>query len=479
MRANLIAVLLLLVMIPVARAQGPDAPIQVPVSGSKHIRLGLPIVRVSMGSSDIADIAAFPPDQLLLTGKRPGETTATVWTKNDEVHILQVSVTYPVEQMTQLLQRSVQGKHVRITSAGASLVISGEVESPAEVERAEQLVRGLAAASMGSGEPPQVVNALKVMGDYQVQLEVSFAEVSRTGLRQLGMNFWHKGSDNNYVSGLLGPGTGLQGLAPDVGGGATSTLQNPTAKGLPVINTPLSSAFGVIFANLGGSAFPFSAALSVLSSRGYARTLSEPTLVAMNGQEATFLAGGEFPIPIPQGLGQTSVDFKKFGVQLRFVPTVIQDTIQLKMATTVSDLDFSVPLVLAGTRVPGLTERHSSTTVRLRDGQSFAIAGLLSDKVRSTVDKVPGLGDLPVLGALFRSTTYQREESELLVVVTARLVRPQGEKPFLPGEDTTTDPSDLELFLIGTTESKPASGETRRARPAPTSKPVGPVGFKR
>src|SRR5262249_38694519 len=163
---------------------------------------------------------------------------------------------------------------------------------------------------------------------------------------------------------------------------------------------------------------------------------TKSTLVALSGQTASFLAGGEFPIPTPQALGQIGIDYRKVGVQLHFVPTVVGQNIQLRLSATVSEVDFALAVRLQTVTVPGLSERHSETTVRLRDGESFAVAGLLSDQVRSSVDKVPGLGDLPVLGALFRSTSYRRQETELLVVVTAHLVRPSGEKPVLPGEDT-------------------------------------------
>jgi Flp pilus assembly secretin CpaC len=237
--------------------------------------------------------------------------------------------------------------------------------------------------------------------------------------------------------------------------GGTDTLGN--ANGLPIIQTPIAGAFSAVFSSAAGKGFPFAAALSVLSQRGYARTLSEPTLVALSGQPATFLAGGEFPVPMPAALGTVGVDYKKFGVQLQFVPTVVGSQIQLKLASTVSDIDFSLGVSVGGVSVPGVTSRHSETTVRLRDGESFAIAGLLSDRVRSSVDKVPGLGDLPILGTLFRSTSYRREETELLVVVTAHLVSPQGDKPVMPGEDMLADPSDVELFFLGSIESKEAS----------------------
>src|SRR5262249_11739530 len=280
--------------------------------------------------------------------------------------------------------------------------------------------------------------------DQQVQLEVSFAEVSRSALRQMGLNFWHRGTDPTHLSSIFAPTTQPSTVT---GGGASNPavggeLPPLTPCGTQVIIPAVQAAFSPLYALGNDTDFPFAAALPVLSNNGYARSLAEPTLVALSGHEANFLAGGEFPLPLPQALGQVVIEFKKFGIQLNFVPTVVRDTIQLKLAATVSDLDFSLGIKLASVTVPGLTDRHSATTVRLPDRQSFAIAGLLSDKVRSNVDKVPGLGDLPVLGALFRSTSYRREETELLVVVTARLVRPQNERPALPGEGVQADPSD-------------------------------------
>jgi pilus assembly protein CpaC len=463
-------------------ADGDADVIQVDVSGSRHVVLGSPISRVSVGAADVADVAAFPPDQLLITGKRLGQTTVAVWTKSDQVQIITIDVTYPTAAMTSALSKAFpDGKDLSVTAAGAALVITGQVTDPADVDKAEQIVGGYAAAA-SNGQTVQIVNSLEVPGDYQVQLEVSFAEVSRTALKEMGINFWQKAKNGDYVGGIVSPTSSQSGLVPTMGDQATAG-QLGLADGLPAIATPMSGAFGVVFATAVGSKFPFSAALSVLSNRGYARTLSEPTLVAMSGQEATFLAGGEFPIPLPQSLGQIGVEYKKFGVQLKFTPTVVGDTIQLQLAATVSDIDFNLGVKLASVTVPGLTERQSATTVRLKDGQSFAIAGLLSDRVRSAVDKVPVLGDIPVLGALFRSTSYRREETELLVVVTAHIVRPTDDKPRLPGEDTMTDPSDLELFFMGTIESQDGHDADRDRPAAPSKKkqhkPAGAVGFKR
>src|SRR5262249_6662379 len=242
-------------------------------------------------------------------------------------------------------------------------------------------------------------------GNQQVQLEVKFAEVSRTGLREMGVNLFHKDASGRFLGGVISsttpfgtfltiPGTG--GLTPEI----------PPA--------PQGSAFSLFFSGLPSR--PFSAMLSILESNGLAKLLAEPTLVAMSGQEAKFLAGGEFPIPISTGLGAVGIQWKKFGIILNFTPTVVSDGfLHLKLQTEVSDIDARRTVSVGGFSIPGLASRQSETTVRLSDGQSFAIAGLLSDRMRQQVDKVPILGDVPILGALFRSVSYRRDESELLV----------------------------------------------------------------
>jgi len=474
MRASVIVAVVVLGAAPAVAKAAEEKPIVVESGSSHHLRLGATISRVSVGATDVADVAPFPPDQLLVTGKRVGQTTVTVWYRNDEVSIFTIRVTHAVSAINEALARAIpDGKDVRATSAGAAVVLSGEVQSASDVEHAEQIVRGV------GGEGSQIVDLLRVAGDNQVQLEVSFAEVSRTALKEIGVNLWAKdqsgASGPQWSGGLVAPTSTVNGIAAQPSTTTSDTLS--LASGLQMIQTPLTGAFGAVFSTAAGSKFPFSAALSVLSERNYARTLSEPTLVALSGTPASFLAGGEFPIPIPQSLGQIGIEYRKFGVQLEFIPTVVGQNIQLRMSSTVSDIDFTLGVRLASVTVPGVTERHSETTVRLRDGESFAIAGLLSDQVRSSVDKVPGLGDLPVLGALFRSTSYRRQETELLVVVTAHLVRPGGERPVLPGEDTLADPSDLELFLVGSIESK--EGADERIHPHRRAKPQGPVGFAR
>ena len=448
--------------------------VQVTLHGSTYLKLGDKITSVSVAAKDIAELAAFPPDQVLVTGKSIGHTTATVW-YGTNVEVVLVEVTYALDEMRASLNKAIpDATNVEVQQAGQAVVLSGQAPSVADIERAEEIVSGFAPEA-------SVINAMTVAGDQQVQLEVSFAEVSRSALREIGFNFWSKGKAN--AGGLLAPTTSMDTLAPQLGSAPdVSQLNHGAADAVPIVNAPLNGTFGAIFSTALGE-FPFSAALSLLSNKGYARVMAEPTLVALSGESATFLAGGEFPIPLPQSLGNIGVEYKKFGIQLEFTPTVIGDNIQVAVAVTVSDIDFSLGVKLASDTVPGLTTRHADTTVRIQDGQSFVIAGLLSDSVRSNVDKVPWLGDLPILGTLFRSTSYRREETELLVVVTAHRVRPLEDRPELPGEFQKVDPSDLELFLLGSTESLHGGGDERPTNKQASARnrrtPVGAIGFKR
>jgi pilus assembly protein CpaC len=277
------------------------------------------------------------------------------------------------------------------------------------------------------------------------------------------------------------------GQAPDAFTAVPGTGSSMT----PAIQGAAGAGFSLFFSGL--PTFPFSAILNILEQSGLAKTLAEPTLVALSGQEAKFLVGGEFPVPIASTLGAVSVVWKKFGIILNFTPTVISDgALHLKLSTEVSDVDPSRSVTISGTSIPGLTSRQSETTVRLADGQSFAIAGLLSDRIQSTISKIPLLGDIPILGALFRSVSYQRNETELLVVVTAHLAKPVAphDAPHLPTENELNDPNDIQLFLFGSVSGgraddssgtmKEAAREGTPLRTALTSRgPSGEIGFIR
>jgi pilus assembly protein CpaC len=386
--------------------------------------------------------------------------------------VLALLVTRNLDALRKQLRDLFPGEHITVSAAGDLVVLAGEATDVRVPERA---------AEVAQLHADRVANLIRVSGNQQVQLEVKFAEVSRTGLREMGVNLFHKDASGRFLGGVISSTT-----TPG------SFLGIPGTGGLtPEVPAPSQGAsFSLFFSGL--PSLPFSAILSLLESNGLSKTLAEPTLVAMSGQEAKFLAGGEFPIPVSTGLGAVGIQWKKFGIILNFVPTVVSDGIlHLKLSAEVSDVDASRSVTIGGFTVPALTSRQSETTVRLSDGQSFAIAGLLSNQIRSQIDRVPVLGDIPILGALFRSTSYRRSETELLVVITARLTKPVAphELPRMPTDEELNDPNDFELFLLGAEGRGGSSAGDTPPPPAKTSAgesrmyagrgPSGELGFIR
>jgi pilus assembly protein CpaC len=479
-RLRLVSATLMLLGATVAQAADNGA-VDIAAGNTREVHVGVPVASVTV-SRNIVDVEVIAPDELDITAKRAGRTEVTAVDKSGRSHLYVVRVSGPGDNLRDRLRALFPGQKIEAQTSAGAVVLSGSVNDFAVADAVAKAAVALAGAG---GQPQQLINLLQVIGAPQVQLHVRFAEVSRTALREIGFNAWGHGStgsganQRDYIGGVTSPATALgPNLAPQLsstatGAGTTGTALAATAlqsaTGLPVLAGPMSSAFNFVFSS--GLGFPLTATLSLLSSRGFAKTLAEPTMVALSGQEASFLAGGEFPVPLTQALGQLMVDYKKFGVQLRFTPFVLADeTIQLKLATTVSDIDPTIGVIANQITIPGLTTREAATTVRLRSGQSFAIGGLISDKMRSTVNKIPLLGDIPVLGALFRSNSFQRDETELLVVITVELASPRGKNEHIavPGEDELSDPSDLKLFLLGMSEAHV------KAPP-----PAGGVGFVR
>jgi pilus assembly protein CpaC len=415
--------------------------------------LSEPIGRVSVADPRVADLKVITPVQLLLTSRGVGTTDLTLWNKHDEPLVLALQVTRNLDRLKTQLGDLFPNEKIGVSAAGDLIVLTGEVSDVRVPERA---------AEVAQLHAEKVANLIHVVGNQQVQIEVKFAEVSRSGLRQLGINFFHQDAGGRFVGGLTNPGQAVDGFVGVPGTGSA---------GLPPIQGGPGQGFSVFFSGL--PTFPFSAILNILEQSGLAKMLAEPTLVALSGQEAKFLVGGEFPIPMSSSLGAISVLWKKFGIILNFTPTVIADgALHLKLSTEVSDVDPSRSVTIGGISIPGLTSRQSETTVRLADGQSFAIAGLLSDKVQSSINKIPLLGDLPILGALFRSVSYQRNETELLVVVTAHLAKPVAphDAPHLPTENELNDPNDLQLFLFG---SDSGGGHAAAANDGPKESDAG------
>lgn len=450
-----------------------EMPLQ--VGETRLVRLSEKVIRIAVADPTVADVQAVTDDQVLISAKSVGTTNLTLWNTVNKPLVISVICSRNLDQLRRQFERLFAGETITVGSAGDLVILSGTVSDLRVPARAAEL------ASLYS---TKVANQIEVSGDQQVELEVRFAEVSRTGLRKLGLNFLWQDGARGYIGGTASPSTqtgqylnGTNNLhVPGTGGG-----------GPPFVPVPgMNQAFNLFFST-GLSKFPFSTVLSILAQEGLAKILAEPTLVALSGQEASFHAGGEVPILIARQLGEVTIEYKKFGVRLRFTPTVLgKRMISAKLAVEVSEPDPNAGSTIGGFNVPGFRTRSSETTVRIADGQSFAIAGLLSDNVRSTIQKTPVLGDVPILGMLFRSTAFQREETELMVVARARLVRPIDSDQVgpLPGEDELTDPTDFELFVIGTIEPHKAqrkrpSAMTRPRSATPAFGPSGPIGFVR
>jgi pilus assembly protein CpaC len=457
----------------VDREVGAARELALEAGQNRLLLLSEEIARVAVANPEVADLKVVTPMQVLLTAKGVGNTDLTLWNRANQPLVISLQVAKNLDLLRKQLNELFPGQEVKVSAAGDLVVLSGHVSDVRMPERIAELARLHAR---------QVANLVQVTGDQQVQLEVRFAEVTRTGVREIGVNFFHKDKNGYRVGGIttpqIFPGDFLNTQSnPAIPGTGPRGIYGP---GLPpdVPNPSFPRAFNLFLSQAGE--FPFSAMLSLLESNNLAKVLAEPTLVTLSGQEARFLAGGELPIPLSSAFGSVQVDWKKFGILLRFTPTVIDEsTIHLKLAAEVSDLDPTISVTIGGTTIPGIASRQSETTVRLGDGQSFAIAGLLSEKVRSAIDKVPWLGSIPILGALFRSSDFQREESELMVVVTARLAKPMAphEVPPLPTDREDNDPGNVQLFLLGSDSTARSPAEIQAA--AASRGPAGSTGFIR
>jgi pilus assembly protein CpaC len=446
------------------REVGSARELRLEAGQNRLLILSEEIGRIAVANPEIADLKVITPMQVLLTAKGVGSTDLTLWNRANQPLVVALQVSRNLDPLRRQLKELFPSANVGVSSAGELVVLSGEVDDVRLPERIAEVARLHA---------KQIANLVQVSGNQQVQLEVRFAEVSRGGLRELGVNLFHQDANGHRSAGMFAPGVPPAFLANVPG---TSALPGRP----PLVPAPaMPTAFSLFFSEAGK--YPVSGILNILESNSLAKILAEPTLVTLSGQQARFLAGGELPIPLASTFGQIAVDWKKFGIILSFTPTVIdQDTIHLKLAAEVSDIDPSTSVTIGGTTIPGLISRQSETTVRLGDGQSFAIAGLLSDRVRSTISKLPILGSIPVVGALFRSTSFQRNETELLVVVTAHLARPMAphEVPPLPTDYEENDPSDFALFLMGS-QGHSVEPPARPGAPAEKRGPTGERGYTR
>ena len=422
------------------RAQGlsvrpgtPAEPVEVAVDRAVVVESRLPFSELSIANPDIADISTLSDRSIYVLGKRPGRTSLTLFDmEGNLISNVEVQVTPDLSEFKERLGQILPGEPIEVRSAGTGLVLSGTVSSTARLERALDLAQLYA--------PDGVSNLMTVGGTQQVMLKVRFAEMQRSVRKSLSAGVTLDANDG--FDGLNAAG-GRGALVPDaaVGSvGATALNAVPDANGAAALAIGSSSAaLGLL--------------IDALEARRAVRTLAEPNLSALSGQEATFLAGGEFPVPVAQEDGVVTIDFKPFGIELAFVPSVVDgDVINLQLSAAVSSIDSSSGITANGFAVDSFRRRETSTTVEMRDGESFAIAGLLSDDFEDAVDQVPFLGDLPVLGKLFRSASYQREQSELVVIVTAHLVSPVRGEAFVLPTDLVRLPTEREILGQGRTE---------------------------
>ena len=423
------------------------------LGGAKLIKTTAPFKRVTIANPAIADVVVLSPREIYVYGKNLGFTSMMLWEANQTKTVLDVAVSLDITALKEQLYEIYPDEKVDVYASETGVVLSGTVSGPEIVEQVLRLTRtflpktaeGNSDTSSSGRSGDGITNLLRVGNLQQVMLEVTFAEVSRDSGRdiQVGMGLNNLGTDlgNDFTSASGGTGTPLGGVA-----GVTGSLL------LNFAGNTLSGAEQSI-ANIFVEINKFTAALQFLESEGLARTLAEPRLVTLSGQEANFLAGGEYPVPEINADGQTDITFKEFGVGLSFTPVVMSDG-KISLRVTPSVTSITATSATAAGPMPIMSTRKLETTVQLQDGQTLALAGLLQDNMRDAVRKIPFLGDIPVLGALFRSTSYIEEKTDLLIAVTPHLVKPVQEGSLrFPGEDMQI-PNRYEFYLEGRLEGR-------------------------
>ena len=420
-------------------------------------RLDRPFSSTVVGSTDIADVLPMSDQVVYIQGKKIGTTNVSVFDLNKRlIAILDVDVRIDAASIEAQIRATTGNSKIRVSGANGQLVLGGEVRDAVIADRAVAIAKA-------TTPNVAVINAMSVTSSQQVMLSVRFIEASRDAGRQLGVSMLAANSN-----GSRGFNTGL--------GVPTQAGQSPNATpgGLPLFQTAgalaggtTAAPFGVALANIANSnTGSIDVLISALETKGIVRRLAEPDLVALSGDTASFLAGGEIPVPVVQpSSGSTpliTVEYKPFGVQLTFVPTVLANgMINLRMTPSVSELDFTNAVTVSGFLIPAMTKREARTTIELRDGQSFAIAGLLQTEGLRNVSQVPWLGSVPVLGALFRSASFQQHETDLVVIVTPHLVQPAVPgQPLATPTDNQRPSNDADLFIMGQTEIRKKRAET-------------------
>jgi pilus assembly protein CpaC len=460
-----------------AVAQGVQSVQQVIVPLNKSVTLTVPVPFTSavVGSPDIADALPMTDRTLLIQAKKIGTTNVSIFDERQHlVKVVDVEVMLDTRNLQSKIRAVTGNVGIRVSSENGQVVLSGVASNALDADRAMNLAKSW----VPNGA---VVNAMNIASPQQVMLKVRFLEVDRNAGRELGVNWYAVNG-----SGTRGVSTGLGGLTtqpPALGGSlsttttttglstTTTTSCQPAGTCAPggsslfqaagtLVGASVGSPFGVILAEIVNKGVQIDTLVTALETKGLLQRLAEPNLVALSGDTASFQAGGQIPVPIAVtsgiGIATPTIEFKDFGVLLRFRPTVLNGgIINLSINPEVSELDFTNAVSISGTTIPAITRRTATTTVELRDGQSFAIAGLLQADNLRNIAQLPWLGTIPVLGALFRSSAYQKNETDLVIIVTPHLVEPAAPGARLASPfDNTVPSNDVDFFLLGDMERR-------------------------
>jgi len=402
---------------PQSQPQG-SAPLRVMVGKSLLINTTERLRRISVTDETIASVQPVTPTQILVHGRAPGEVSLLIWDELERSRSFDLRVDVDVSACAEEEHRVFPDEQISVTPSRSAVVLSGHVSTEDVAKRAGELA---------SAYSPKVVNVLTFgpVGAQEVLLQVKFAEVDRTALTQMGVNFISTGAANTF--GTVSTG--------QYGGFGTQTL-NAGGQNSANNTTSTSTINNVLNLFLFRQDINFGAVIEALQTKNLLQILAEPNLIAINGKEASFLAGGQFPFPIVQpgqGFTAVTISFKEFGVRLQFTPVIMPNgNIHLKVAPEVSTLDFADALTISGFTIPALSTRKAETEFELQDGQSFVIAGLMDNRVTDIYNKIPGLGDIPILGNFFRSKNLQKSNSELMVLCTVHRISASGDQPALP-----------------------------------------------
>lgn len=455
-----------LMVLPSAHASSEKE--QVSIHKGRVLKLPANVSSVAVGNADIAEVQKLDPKHLYVLGKRVGETNIVLCSAQDCFKTIEVEVTPDLEGLREKLHEVFPAEHPNVYASQGAIVLAGQVTSVEKMNGilsiagtfvpqgagagivpatpSAPVTAGAPAASATSSGNSHIVNLMQVGGPQQVMLGVTVAEISRSLSRALTVDFSAFGGGGDITGGALGAGSVIQALK------TASAAINPAT----------------LFFNFIGRDATVQTVINAARDNGLAKVLAEPNLTTISGQDAEFVSGGEFPVPVPQygAIGGTgggiTVVYKEYGVILKFIPVVLNSgRISLKLNIAVSEIDpthtISLPSGTNGTYViPALTKRNAASAMELDDGQTLGIAGLINDTMRETVSKFPGLGDIPILGQLFTSQSYLKNETELMIFVTPKLVKPVDANKIRLPTDALTDPSDLEFFIQGKTEGDSA-----------------------